>query len=97
MSKADRAVLCSTCDYWRPHVHYGVVGLCTRWGKMTHQDDYCQEWKPVDLRSQEYYWCYTCKMRVTREEAESHASRGHRVYKSAYVDPDVKEEIYEGF
>jgi hypothetical protein len=39
----------------------------------------------------------TCRTRLTREEAASHASRGHKVYFSGYIDPDVREEIYDAF
>ncbi len=87
---------CGSCDMWRPHVMYGYIGYCKLHSKITFEDDSCSSYRPLQLDS-EYYWCLTCRMRLTREEAPLHISRGHRVYKSAYVDPDIREEIYDAF
>lgn len=90
---------CSTCKYWSPHVHYQYIGLCRLHGTMTFDDYSCPSYTP--LRPKEngrvFYWCATCKTRVTAEEAVEHIARGDKVYISAYVDPDVREEIYDAF
>ena len=75
---------------------YGYLGYCTLHSRLTFEDETCSQYAPIRFDS-EYYWCITCRMRLTREEALEHASRGHRVYKSAYVDPDIREEIYDAF
>ena len=43
------------------------------------------------------YWCDTCKTRISREEAVDHLARGDAVYVGAYMDPDVREELYDSF
>jgi len=96
MGKSGGKGRCGACNWWRPHVIYSYIGLCTLHSRMTLEDDSCKDYTPLKLDS-EYYWCVTCRMRLTREEAVEHASRGHRIYRSAYVDPDIREEIYDAF
>ena len=88
---------CLTCRNWLPHAHYPYIGFCTLWREITVEDHYC--WKHERMRADEerYYWCTQCKTRLTREEAREHSLEGHRVYRGAYVDPDVIEEIYGVF
>ncbi|MCX8195860.1 MAG: hypothetical protein N3F67_02110 [Acidilobaceae archaeon] len=50
----------------------------------------------LEIKTERLYWCSTCRIKLTREEAALHWSHGHRIFRSAYVEPDVKEEIYEG-
>ncbi len=97
--ETNRRGACSTCRYWSPHVHYQYIGLCRLHNAMTFDDYSCPSYKPLRPGSngQVFYWCATCKTRVTREEAIEHIARGDRVYTSAYVDPDVREEIYDAF
>jgi hypothetical protein len=73
------------------------VGLCGLRGVLTFEDDYCSGYTPVSYEDGRFYWCLTCRMRVTGEEARMHAARGHKVYLSGYIDPDVREEIYDAF
>lgn len=89
---------CSRCMHWRPHVHYPYIGYCTLHGKMTFDDYSCPSYKPLRINgSPRLYWCQTCKTRLTPEEAREHIARGDRVYLGAYIDPDVREEIYDSF
>jgi len=87
---------CSKCAYWLPHVHYPMVGYCTLLNTITFEDYYCEGYSKVDVEVDRFYWCSTCRVRLTREEARHHWSLGHRISRGAYVDPDVREEIYEG-
>lgn len=87
---------CYNCDSWLPHIHYPFIGYCTVWGQTTFEDYYCSRYSRITIANDRFYWCATCKVRITKEEALAHWSLGHRVVKGAYVDPDVREEIYEG-
>ncbi|MCS7107398.1 MAG: hypothetical protein NZ902_04775 [Acidilobaceae archaeon] len=66
------------------------------WLEATFDDYYCASYSVMELKAERLYWCSTCKTRLGREEAMLHWSYGHRIFRSAYVEPDVKEEIYEG-
>lgn len=88
--------LCHLCTHWRPHVHFPFIGLCALWGRLTFEDDSCGEFRRLSLEG-ELFWCATCKTRLSREEARRHAEMLHRVYLGAYIDPDVREEIYDAF
>jgi len=44
-----------------------------------------------------FYWSPELRTRVTGEEARLLVRRGVKVYLGAYVDPDVREEIYGAF
>lgn len=85
--------VCSTCRWWRPHFHYPSIGLCARHHKLTLEGDTCPEWEQLKVGSGGFYWCETCRARLSWEEAVEHHRRGHRVYEAPYVEPDVKEEI----
>lgn len=87
---------CFNCANWLPHVHYPFAGYCTVWGGITFEDYYCAKHVMMSVDVEWFYWCATCKVRLTREEALTHRALGHRVVRGAYVDPDVREEIYEG-
>jgi len=50
----------------------------------------------MSVDADRFYWCASCRVRLTREEASTHWVQGHRVVRGAYVDPDVRDEIYEG-
>jgi hypothetical protein len=50
----------------------------------------------MNVDADRFYWCATCKVRLAREDALTHWTLGHRVVRGAYVDPDVRDEIYEG-
>ncbi len=89
--------VCATCDYWRPHAHYPYVGLCTLRGVMTLDEDSCPHWTPLKIREGEFYWCSTCKTRITGSEVAEHLRRGHRVHRGAYIEPDIREELYSVF
>lgn len=84
---------CATCRWWRPHFHYPTVGYCALHHKITTDDDYCDRWEPVRVEKGKFYWCETCRRRLSWEEALEHIRAGHRVYEAAYVEPDVREEI----
>ncbi len=88
---------CATCKYWRPHPHYPYVGMCMFHRKITLEDDSCENWEPVEIREGEFYWCSTCKTRVTWEEARELVRKGHRIHLGAYLEPDIREEIYSVF
>ncbi|MFP3309590.1 MAG: hypothetical protein RXO27_02170 [Acidilobus sp.] len=88
---------CSTCAYWRPHVVYPFVGLCTAWGKITMDDDSCEKHTELKLDPKSFYWVPELRTRVTGEEAQLLVKNGVKVYVAAYVDPDVREEIYGAF
>ncbi|MEB3779762.1 MAG: hypothetical protein GSR85_05985 [Desulfurococcales archaeon] len=87
--------VCRECINWRPHVHYSYVGYCTIHNKLTFEDDSCSDYEPIRIDGRRFYWCVTCKTRLYMDEARIHMARGHRVYIGAYVDPDVRDEIYE--
>ena len=84
---------CATCRWWRPHFHYPSIGYCVRHGRLTLDEDSCEEWEPLRVERGKFYWCLDCRRRLSWEEAEIFLRRGARVYESAYVDPDVREEI----
>lgn len=88
---------CYTCRYWRPHALYPYVGLCTLHGRMTLDEDSCPRWEPVRIRGGTLYWCSTCRTRVTGEEAERLLRQGHRIHEGAYLEPDIREELYSVF
>ncbi len=88
---------CYTCRHWRPHAHWPFVGYCVLHGKMTLDEDGCEDWEPIEFRDNEFYWCSTCKTRVTGEEARVLVRRGHRVHVGAYLEPDIREELYSVF
>ncbi len=92
-----REVACHSCAHWRPHIFYPILGLCSVRGVLTFEDDWCEHYKPLSYGEDRFYWCVTCRMRLTAVEAREHASRGHKVYLSGYIDPDVREEIYDAF
>ncbi|MEB3847167.1 MAG: hypothetical protein GSR74_04245 [Desulfurococcales archaeon] len=88
---------CYNCEYWRPHVHYPYIGYCVLHQKFTMDTDTCDNWTPLKIREGDFYWCSTCKTRITGEEARKLLEKGHRVHRGAYVDPDVREELYSVF
>ncbi|MCE4601233.1 MAG: hypothetical protein F7C38_06685 [Desulfurococcales archaeon] len=96
-ARERRPGMCVTCDYWRPHIHYGFIGYCTRHARFTFEDDSCSEWRELKINDYEFYWCSTCKTRIIGVEARDLLRRGHRVHRGAYVDPDVREELYSVF
>ena len=93
MGRSGRRAACSTCRWWRPHYHYPSLGLCSLHWRITGEEDVCGDWEPLRIERGRFYWCETCRLRVSWEEAEAHLRRGHRVYEAAYVEPDVREEI----
>ncbi len=95
-SRGSRA-LCMTCQLWRPSPHYPYAGYCTLWGRVTFEDDSCPSYSPLRLAPRRFYWCSSCKTRVAFEEAGSHALLGHRLHPGAYIERDVREEIYDAF
>ncbi len=76
---------------------YPFVGLCVVWGKITVEDDGCDRFRPVTLEDGSFYWVPEMRTRVTGEEARLLVKKGVRVYMAAYVDPDVREEVYGAF
>ena len=88
---------CATCKYWRPHVVYDWIGFCDKNGTTTFDDDTCPHYEPLDIREDEFYWCSTCKTRITGVEARRYVRLGYRVHRGAFVEPDIKEEIYSVF
>jgi len=97
----DRQIIverkCYTCDYWRPHAHYPFIGLCTLHNRFTLDNDACEDWKPLKINEGRFYWCSTCKTRITGEEAKVLLAKGNRVHRGAYIDPDIREELYSVF
>lgn len=89
--------VCMHCRYWRPSPHYTYAGYCTLHGRVTVEDDSCSMYSPISLDGSSFYWCSSCKTRVSFEEAWAHASQGHRLYLGAFVERDVREEIYDAF
>jgi len=85
--------VCARCRWWRPHFHYPTVGYCAKRGILTVDSDSCPEWEPLRVKPGRLYWCLDCRRRVSWEEAVEFLKRGYRLYESAYVDPDVREEI----
>ncbi len=88
---------CSLCAYWSPHIFYPVIGFCRAHGTMTFEDYSCSLFKRVTYSDGSLYWCLTCRTRLSGDEARRHAAMGHRVYVSGYIDPDVREELYDAF
>ena len=88
---------CSDCSMWRPHVVYPFVGFCVLWGKLTAVDDGCGGFRPVEVDSSGFYWVPELRSRVPGDEAAILVRRGVKVYLGAYVDPDVRDEIYGAF
>lgn len=76
---------------------YPFVGLCVAWGRITAEDDGCDRFTPVTIDNASFYWVPEMRTRVTGEEARLLVKRGVRVYLAAYVDPDVREEVYGAF
>lgn len=76
---------------------YPFVGLCVAWGRITAEDDGCDRFTPVTIENGSFYWVPEMRTRVTGEEARLLVKRGVRVYLAAYVDPDVREEVYGAF
>lgn len=89
--------VCMNCRYWRPSPHYSYAGYCILLRKVTLEDDSCSMHSPLRLKRNQFYWCSSCKTRVSSEEAGAHASQGHKLYLGAYVEKDVREEIYDAF
>ncbi len=87
---------CFNCANWLSHVHYPFVGYCIIWAKVTFEDYYCSRYEGMSVDVDRFYWCATCKIRLTMDEAVIHWVSGHRIVRGAYVDPDVRDEIYEG-
>ncbi len=88
---------CAFCNYWRPNVFYSFIGYCERHNKYTLDIDTCSFFEPLKINENKLYWCSTCKTRITGYEALQHVKEGHRVHRGAYVDPDIKEELYSVF
>ena len=65
--------------------------------KVTVDEDYCSGWKPLRIRDDEFYWCSTCRTRLIGVEARIHLARGHRVHVGAYLERDIREELYSVF
>ncbi|PMP60895.1 MAG: hypothetical protein C0172_00450 [Caldisphaera sp.] len=82
---------------WRPHVVYPFIGLCVKHGKLTGDDDSCDYFMEIQVNSQDFYWVPEIRSRVFGEEAKLLKREGFKIYLGAYVDPDVREEIYGGF
>jgi hypothetical protein len=89
--------ICANCKYWRPHVVYEYIGFCDKLGKLTFDDDTCPYFEPLGVKDDEFYWCSTCKTRITGEEAREYLRKGHRIHRGAYVEPDIREELYSVF
>ncbi|AFZ70141.1 hypothetical protein Calag_0365 [Caldisphaera lagunensis DSM 15908] len=89
--------ICNRCVNWRPHVQYPFIGLCIKLGKLTVDDDTCSFFEEVNIKSNEFYWIPEMKTRVFGDEAKIFLKNGYRVFLGAYVDPDVREEIYGSF
>ena len=88
---------CSECEYWRPHVFYSYIGFCEKHKRFTLDNDTCPFFKRIKIRDGEFYWCSTCRSRVTGEEARKLVVNGHKIHRGAYVDPDIREELYSVF
>jgi hypothetical protein len=96
IKKSRDGLGCFNCANWLPHAHYPFAGYCTVWGEVTFEDYYCSRHARMNVDADRFYWCATCKVRLTREDALTHWTLGHRIVRGAYVDPDVRDEIYEG-
>jgi len=97
IARAPATGKCETCKYWRPHVVYDYLGYCEKHRKITMNDDTCPYYEPLEIREGEFYWCSTCKTRVSWEEAVEYLRRGYLLHRGAYVEPDIKEELYSVF
>ncbi len=75
---------------------YEGIGVCTyAWPwKMTFDDDSCEHFEQIKIDKPGFYWCATCRTRVTPEDYIDHLKRGHRLYPMPYLEPEVKEELY---
>ncbi len=89
---------CATCMHWRPHILYPYIGFCNIHSTLTFDDHHCDKYEPIKINGRaQLYWCQTCRTRLSPEEAKAHIARGDRVYIGGYIDPDVREEIYDSF
>ncbi|MEB2793148.1 MAG: hypothetical protein G5Z42_07730 [Caldisphaeraceae archaeon] len=88
---------CKSCYYWRPHVLYPYIGLCVKHGKITTEDDTCEYFTEIKVDKNTFYWIPEIRTRVYGEEANVFINKGYKVYVGAYVDPDVRDEIYGAF
>ncbi|BAF34794.1 hypothetical protein APE_1473a [Aeropyrum pernix K1] len=88
---------CSMCFHWSPHALYPYVGYCRLHRTVTFDDYWCEDFREMRVEKGGFYWCLTCRTRLSWEEAAEHFKRGHRVYRSAYLEPDIREEIYDAF
>jgi hypothetical protein len=91
------ARVCAYCKYWRPHVVYDYIGYCDKHNKLTFEDDTCLYFEPLEIKDEEFYWCSSCKTRITGEEAKEYLKKGHRIHRGAYVEPDIRDELYSVF
>jgi hypothetical protein len=76
---------------------YDYLGYCDRHHKITLEDETCPFFEPLEIKDGEFYWCSTCKTRLTSEEAREYVKKGYRVHRGAYVEPDIKDELYSVF
>ncbi len=95
--KNSNEKICGRCKYWRPHVFYSFIGYCDKHKKFTLDIDTCEFFEPLKIDEDKLYWCSTCKTRITGQEALRYLREGHRIHRGAYVDPDIKEELYSVF
>jgi len=86
---------CSKCNNWSPHVYYTFVGYCCIKGDISHSEYLCESF--TELRfEEEFLWCESCRIFISREELEDHLVCNHRVFKGVFMDRDYREELYEG-
>lgn len=96
--EASNARVCSSCRHWSPHALYPYVGFCRIHSAVTFDDYSCPSFERLSVdNGAGFYWCLDCRTRLPGDEAARHLRMGHRVYRSAYLEPDIREEIYDAF
>ncbi|MDI9643012.1 MAG: hypothetical protein QXQ38_00440 [Archaeoglobaceae archaeon] len=86
---------CANCNNWSPHNLYSFVGYCYEKKKLSFSEYFCELFIELELE-EEFYWCGTCRSIIESEEVKEHISKRHRISRRAFMDPDYREEIYEG-
>ncbi|MCX8172854.1 MAG: hypothetical protein N3D09_04505 [Archaeoglobaceae archaeon] len=86
---------CFSCGNWLPHILYSFVGYCCKRGEFSIYEFGCDSFIEVRVEGG-FLWCETCKSFIESEEVREHIYLGHRIFRGIFLDPDYREEIYEG-